>query len=114
MDSITQFVLGSCVAIAVAPKKSPNVAIAGGIMATLPDLDIVIDHGNDLLNTINHRGWTHSLFYLSLLSPIIGWIGYKVVGLFDYLKWWLIVWLALITHAILDSFTILELLCFLD
>lgn len=106
MDSLTQFVLGGSVALAVAPKKNAKVALVGGLIATLPDLDIFYNHGNDLLNTVNHRGWTHSLIYLSLISPFIGWVGFRLVGLFGYSRWFLIAWMALLTHTLLDSFTI--------
>ena len=80
MDSITQFVLGASIAIAVSPKKSAKVVLAGGLMATIPDLDIFYDHGNDLLNTVNHRGWTHSLLYLTGVAPLVGWLGWKMMA----------------------------------
>ena len=41
MDSLSQFVLGSAVAVVVTKEPSRKVAIWGGIIATIPDLDIL-------------------------------------------------------------------------
>lgn len=42
MDSLTQIVLGSSVAALVVPPRHRRMAIlAGGILGTLPDLDVV-------------------------------------------------------------------------
>ena len=43
-------------------------ALWGGIAGTLPDLDVVIDHGDALRNMIMHRGASHSLFWLTLAA----------------------------------------------
>ena len=109
MDSITQFSLGAAIGIAVSPKKTPKIAIISGLLASLPDLDILltmINDSNDLDSTINHRGASHSLFFLTLVSPLLALILFKFFNYIDYFRWWLITFLALTTHAILDSFTI--------
>lgn len=106
MDSITQFVLGSTLAIAISPIKTPKMALVGGLIATIPDLDIFLNHGSDLDNIVNHRGFSHSLFYLTCLSPFIALLAHKLFQSVDYFKWLFISWTVLITHPLLDSFTI--------
>ena len=106
MDSITQFSLGAAIGIAVSPKKTVKVALISGLVATIPDLDIFLSHADDLTSTIKHRGFSHALFYLSLVSPLIAVVLYKYFALMSYFRWWLLVFLVLITHTILDSLTI--------
>ncbi|WP_053952012.1 metal-dependent hydrolase [Candidatus Thioglobus autotrophicus] len=106
MDSITQFSLGAAIGIAVSPKKTAKVALISGLVATIPDLDIFLSHADDLTSTIKHRGFSHALFYLSLISPLIAVLLYKCFSLISYFRWWLLVFLVLITHTILDSLTI--------
>lgn len=108
MDSITQFVLGASIGLAVSPVKSRRIALVSGLVASLPDADILLDYGNDLVNTVKHRGFSHSLIFLSLLSfPLAGLIKklcYKTQ--LNYLQWFWLCFLVLITHPLLDSFTI--------
>jgi inner membrane protein len=106
MDSITQFSLGAVIGLAVSPKKTAKIALISGLVATIPDLDIFFNYADDLTSVIKHRGFSHSLFYLSLVSPLIAFLLYKFFDLIDYSRWLLLVFLALITHPILDSFTI--------
>jgi hypothetical protein len=64
LDSITQFSLGAAIGIAVSPKKTPKIAIISGLLASLPDLDILltmINDSNDLDSTIKIS--TQSLFF---------------------------------------------------
>ncbi|WP_428087229.1 metal-dependent hydrolase [Candidatus Thioglobus sp.] len=108
MDSITQFVLGVGVGLAVSPIKTRRIALISGAIATLPDLDIFIRQSDVLLSTIKHRGFSHSLFFLAFLSfPLAALIQkYCSKTLLDYRQWfWLCFWV-LITHPLLDSLTI--------
>ena len=82
-------------------------ALWGGIAGTLPDLDVLIDHGDPVLNMVRHRAESHSFFYLTLFSPLLAWLVTRIHGdsaLFK--KWWLALWLVLITHPILDTMTV--------
>ena len=105
MDSITQFSLGAVIGIAVSPKKTPKVALISGLVATIPDLDVFLSYPDALTNTIQHRGFSHSLFYLTLISPLIAGLLYKFFDLLSYFRWLILVFLVLTTHPILDSFT---------
>ena len=106
MDSITQFSLGAAIGIAVSPKKTAKIALISGLLATIPDLDIFLKYADPLTSVINHRGFSHSLFYLSLIAPLVAFFLHKVFGLISYSKWLILAFLTLVTHPILDSFTI--------
>jgi inner membrane protein len=113
MDSITQFALGSSVALATIGRQSARrsatwqVALIGGMVGTLPDLDAFVDFGDAISNMIRHRAETHGLFYLTLGSPLIGFLITRLQGdraLFG--RWSLVVWLILVTHVGIDFLTI--------
>jgi inner membrane protein len=109
MDSLTQIALGSAVGVAVMGRRTAvwKAALWGAIGGTLPDLDVVIDHGNPVLNMVRHRAESHSLFYLTLFAPLLGWVAAKVHGEMALFKrWWLALWLVLFTHPLLDNMTV--------
>lgn len=109
MDSVSQLVLGAAVGIAVMGRRTPvwKAALAGAVCGTLPDLDVFYDHGDAISNMTQHRTETHALFYLTLGSPLIAWLMAKLFSAGAYFRhWWLAVWLALITHPLLDMMTV--------
>jgi inner membrane protein len=82
-------------------------ALWGGVCGTLPDLDVLIDYGDPISNMTLHRAHSHALFWLTLASPLIAagvaWLHgeWMLVR-----RWWLAVWLALVTHPLLDAMTV--------
>ena len=80
----------------------------GAALGTLPDLDVLIKYGDAVSNFTYHRGFSHSLIVLTLVSPII----MLLLGRFNAFKTisrsrlWFAVFLALVTHPLLDSFTV--------
>lgn len=109
MDSLSQIALGSAVAVAVVGRHSSvkKAALWGALAGTLPDLDVFIDYGDALSNMVKHRGVSHSLFYLSLFSPILALVTCKIhQEMAIYRQWLLAFWLVLITHPLLDTMTI--------
>jgi inner membrane protein len=112
MDSLTQIVLGSTVAALAVPARHRRKALlAGAALGTLPDLDVVpliLIGADPVTNVTWHRGPSHSL-------PVLA-----VAGLLFWLllrRWWAPVreqpirWLwaiqlALLTHPLLDAFTV--------
>ena len=109
MDSVTQLVLGSAVSIATLGRRTAvwKAALWGGIAGTLPDLDALIDHGDAILNMVLHRSESHALLYLTLLSAPLAWLVsrlHRQPDLFN--RWWLALWLALVTHPLLDWMTV--------
>lgn len=109
MDSITQFVLGSSIAVSIMGKRAPvwKSVLIGGAIATLPDLDAFIDHGDPIRNMTFHRGETHAFFYQTLAAPLVAWVASRLPSQRAHFKPWLLAtWLILITHAILDLMTV--------
>jgi inner membrane protein len=109
MDSLSQIALGSAVGIAVMGRHSSvaRAAAWGAIAGTLPDLDVLVDHGNPIHNMVLHRSDTHALLWLTLFSlPLAALVCqlHKEWPLFR--RWWLALWLVLITHPLLDWFTV--------
>ena len=105
MDSLTQIALGSAVCVAAMGRRTTTskAALWGAVAGTLPDLDALIDHGDALLNMVLHRAESHALFFLSIAAPVLAWIAARG---HHFLRWWLALWLVLITHPLLDTMTI--------
>jgi len=109
MDSLTQIALGSAVGVAVMGRRTAlwKSALWGAVAGTLPDLDAFIDHGNAILNMTLHRAESHALFYLTLAAPPLAWGVSRLHGEAELFKrWWLALWLVLITHPLLDAMTV--------
>ena len=109
MDSVTQAALGAGIAGALmGPRHGRKAIVAGAVLATLPDLDVLIDYGHPLAQMINHRGFSHSLFVLTALALFLSWLARRLRLHGDgqgYGRLLLTIWLILITHPLLDAFT---------
>ncbi|MGD9922258.1 MAG: metal-dependent hydrolase [Pseudorhodoplanes sp.] len=109
MDSLSQFALGAAIGIAVMRGRTRpwKAALIGGLAGTLPDLDAFYDHGDPVSNVTLHRANSHALFWLTLASPAVAFAGAAILReRHQFRRWWLAVWLALVTHPILDWFTV--------
>lgn len=84
MDSLSQITLGAAVSVAVMGRRTAvwKAALWGAVAGTLPDLDVLIDHGGAIRNMVPHRAEMHSLFWLTLFSlPFAaGVVGYHASG----------------------------------
>lgn len=106
MDSITQAALGATIAGAVTGKSLGRSALlAGAVLGTLPDLDVVIDYGTAVANFTQHRGFSHSLLILVPLSFLLAWGLWRWKPQVSYPRWLLMTGLVLVTHPLLDAFT---------
>ena len=108
MDTLTQMVLGAAVGEAVLGRKIGNKAILwGAIAGTLPDLDVFVPLGDVVKDFTYHRSASHSLFMLALATPLLVWPINKIhPSLREHrTRWLLLVYLAFVTHVLLDSFT---------
>ena len=110
MDSLTQFVLGAGVGVAVlgrriGPRKA---AVAGGLLGTLPDLDVFVPFDDPVDEFILHRGPTHSIFLQALAAPAFGEALCRIFeGLRDRrILTYAAVYLIFVSHAFLDALTI--------
>lgn len=106
MDSITQAALGASIAGLVAGKALGRPALlTGALLATLPDLDVLIDYGTAVANFTQHRGFSHSLFVLAPLSILLASLLWRWKPEPGFPRWLLLTSLALMTHPLLDTFT---------
>lgn len=109
MDSITQAALGAAVGEAVAGKKvGRKASLWGAVCGTLPDLDVLIPMGDPVRDFTYHRAESHSIFYLTLVTPLIVWLITRIhPGAKQYRgRWTLLILLVFYTHVLLDSFTV--------
>ena len=110
MDSVTQLTLGAAVAVATLGGKNGStakVALAGAVLGTLPDLDVLIDYGDVVSNMVLHRTESHALFYQTLASPLLAWLAALCCNQRHYYRHWLVAtWLILITHTGIDAMTV--------
>lgn len=106
MDSVTQAVLGSAVAVAASGQVSKKMVIAGAVLATLPDLDLFVASAHDLERIISHRTWSHSLLLQPLLALFFAFILQKLFAGISFKRLFVMIYLVFATHALLDSFTV--------
>jgi inner membrane protein len=109
MDSLTQLVLGAAVGVAVMRRRTAvwKAALWGGVAGTLPDLDVLWSHGDPILDMVLHRAETHAPFWLTLFSlPFAAAVARLHGEWASWRRWWLALWLALVTHPLLDALTV--------
>ena len=109
MDSLSQLALGAAVGVAVMGRRTAvwKSALWGAVAGTLPDLDVLIDQGDAIANMVLHRAESHSPFWLTLVSlPLAAGVARLHGQLALWRRWWLAVWLALVTHPLLDAMTV--------
>jgi len=109
MDSLTQLTFGAACGEAVLGKKVGRKALVwGAVLGTLPDLDVFIPLGGPVNDFVYHRGFSHSLILLALLSPMIAWLIAKVHPDTKryYRRWVLLSFLVLEASVLLDLLTI--------
>lgn len=109
MDSVTQIALGAAVSEAVIGREVGRKALLwGAIAGTIPDLDVLVPFDDPIKDFTYHRSFSHSLLFLTVLSPILTWLIVRIhPATHIYRKRWLAAsFLVLITHPLLDCFTI--------
>ncbi len=109
MDSLSQLALGAAVGMATMGRRTAvwKAALWGGVAGTLPDLDVLIDHGDPIRNMVLHRAESHALFWLTLFSLPMAAAVARLHGEWAlWRRWWLALWLALVTHPLLDAMTV--------
>lgn len=109
MDSVSQMALGAAVGVATMGRRTATwkAALWGAVAGTLPDLDVFVDHGDPIRNMVLHRGETHALFWLTLFSlPLAAGVARLHREWAHWRRWWLALWLALVTHPLLDAMTV--------
>lgn len=109
MDSLTQAALGAAIGEAVLGRHiGRRAALWGAVVATLPDLDVFVPLGDPVSDFTYHRSASHSLIVLTLVAPLLAYAISRIPRPRDaaFGHWWLMVFLALVTHPLLDAFTV--------
>lgn len=110
MDSLTQFTLGAAIsALCLGKKLGPRkAALLGGILGTIPDLDVLLPVDNPVDAFVFHRGWTHSVFVHAVATPLVGELLVRFIGPLKGMRArvWLTVFLCFSTHAMIDAMTV--------
>ena len=113
MDSLTQAVLGAALQGAVLGRiQGRRSLLYGAALGTLPDLDVVIRYADPVSQMTFHRGFSHSIFVLTGLALLLAWL-VSAIGRrrwpekgYRWLRLFLAFSLVLVTHPILDAFTV--------
>ena len=109
MDSLTQIVLGAAVGNATLGKRIGNKAILyGAIAGTIPDLDVIFGKFTDTITAVEwHRGFSHSILFCVLFSPVFGWLVNKIERKLNlgWKPWAKLFFWGMFTHPLLDAFT---------
>ncbi|MGC3871844.1 metal-dependent hydrolase [Halomonas sp. GXIMD04776] len=108
MDSLTQACLGAAVGGAVLGRRLGRKALlAGAVLGTLPDLDVLIDYGDAVADYTYHRGFSHSLLVLAGLALLLALLSTRLItwGNITLTRWGLFYGACLLTHPLLDAFT---------
>lgn len=80
----------------------------GGFCGLFPDLDVFIPFGDAVRDFTYHRGFSHSVFVLTALTPVFSMLIIRLHpshGAYRW-RWRLLVFLAFITHILLDGLTV--------
>lgn len=109
MDSLSQIVLGAACGEAVLGKKIKNKALLWGAAGgTIPDLDVLLSPFFDPVDALFvHRGFSHSLTFPFLISPLLGWLLFRLyrnAGA-SWKEWTYLFFWSIITHPLLDAMT---------
>lgn len=109
MDSLTHIVLGAAIGEAVLGKKIGRKAMLWGALAdTIPDFDVFASPCvSDAQQLLIHRGITHSIFFILVMSPLLGWLFSKWFKKAEvsWKRWSLLFFLGMSTHIFIDSLT---------
>jgi len=73
MDSITHIALGACIGeLFVGGKVGRKAMLWGAVAQSFPDIDFIAGFWMDTTDELlAHRGFTHSLLFAALLTPIL-------------------------------------------
>ena len=109
MDSITQAGVGAAIGHALLGRKfKPKGAILGAVVATIPDLDVLLYTVYDSYEMLSiHRGYSHSILFTLIGGFLMAYFlsKWSYTNAFSFLRLLIFSWLCLITHVLLDTFT---------
>ena len=108
MDTLTHIVLGACIGEAIAGRQIGKKAlILGALAQNIPDIDFVASFWLPVAgDVLAHRGFTHSILFVLLLSPLLAWCSSKMFrssGI-NFGRWGLFWGLQMGVHIFIDAF----------
>lgn len=107
MDSLSQFVLGAAVAeVALGKQLGRKALLLGGVLGTLPDLDVIFPMGGAIADYSYHRSWSHSWLVHAAVSLPFAWVLRGVVRGVSLKQFSAAIFAIFFTHAALDACTI--------
>jgi inner membrane protein len=108
MDSLTHIALGACMGEAFAGKTLGKKAMLWGALAqSIPDIDFVSAFWLDTTSALlAHRGFTHSLLFCALITPLFAWAAERLHRPHDirFKKWLLFFGGVIFIHIFIDAF----------
>eukprot|EP01047_Picozoa_sp_COSAG01_P002073 COSAG01_NODE_52_length_31456_cov_125.226648_31_plen_336_part_00 len=108
MDSVSQFLMGSAVAQSMLGSKRQGKAfLLGGLMGTLPDLDVLLTIGSSVVDKlVQHRGFSHSFLFTFFAPFFFAYIFKRLCAWnISFKRWYYCFFLVFLTHIILDLMT---------
>lgn len=109
MDSLTHLVLGAAIGEAVLGKKIGRKAMLWGAIAdTIADFDVLaspcVSNAQQLMI---HRGITHSLAFVVVMSPLLGYLFSKWFRKteINWRQWTVLFFLGMFSHIFIDALT---------
>lgn len=108
MDTFTHIALGACIGEAMLGKKiGKRAMILGAIAQSLPDIDFVASFFTSTSeNLLAHRGFTHSLLFAMLVTPVIAIAAERSHRPFNVSlkRWMLFFGVQALCHVFIDAF----------
>ena len=108
MDSITHIALGACIGeLFVGRKVGRKALLWGAIAQSFPDIDFVTAFWMPITDELlAHRGFTHSLLFAALLTPILAMLAerWHRPHNISFLKWIIFFGTEILLHIFLDAF----------
>lgn len=106
MDTVSHIVLGAAIGETIFGKKIGRKAMLYGALAgNIPDIDVFgLFFLSDSKQLLFHRGITHSLFFVVIVSLLLGFF-FKKWHKNNWTQWTWLFFTAMLSHLILDSLT---------
>jgi inner membrane protein len=108
MDSLTHIVLGAAIGeVTLGEKLGNKASVYGALLGTIPDLDVfVTPFLNPVSSLFFHRGFSHSILFMLIISLIAGWLLSKIEKKqpIDIKYWLLFALLPMLSHISIDCF----------
>lgn len=110
MDSLTHIVVGACIGEAFAGKQLGKRAMfLGAVAQSVPDIDFITSFWmGDAEHLLAHRGFTHSILFILLVTPLLALISERWHRPHNIsMRKWLLFWgIQGLLHLLLDGFNV--------